>query len=136
MAAFRRVAALAGKVNLLAAARYEQVGGQAAGGGRTRRGLAVGTCLATGGAVALYFYRDTTSRAGSKRMERRRVTGPLPTIPSVEAKEKVGRGAETPRAAVAGQELRGRSFSSVWAQRPVREQAESARFRTALDPRF
>ncbi|XP_077936624.1 calcium uptake protein 3, mitochondrial isoform X4 [Gasterosteus aculeatus] len=88
MAAFRRVAALAGKVNLLAAARYEQVGGQAAGGGRTRRGLAVGTCLATGGAVALYFYRDTTSRAGSKRMERRRVTGPLPTIPSVEAKEK------------------------------------------------
>ncbi|KAM8879627.1 calcium uptake protein 3, mitochondrial isoform 3-T6 [Spinachia spinachia] len=88
MAAFHRVAALAGKLNLLAAARYELVGGQTVRGGRTRMGLAVGTCLATGGAVALYFYRDTTRSTGSKRMERHRVTGPLPAIPTVEAKEK------------------------------------------------
>lgn len=88
MAAFRRVAALAGKLNLWSAARNELVGGQTAGGGRTRRCLAVGMCLATGGAVAVYFYSDMTMR---KRMGSPSINGLLlPTIPTVEAKEKVG----------------------------------------------
>ncbi|XP_056265707.1 calcium uptake protein 3, mitochondrial isoform X5 [Pseudoliparis swirei] len=88
MAAFRRVAALAGKINIWSAARHELVGGQAARGGRTRRGLAVGMCLATGGAVALYFYNDMTSCRGRKGMGSRSINGLLPAIPTVEAKEK------------------------------------------------
>lgn len=90
MAAFRRVSALAGKLNLWSAARNEFVGGQTVNGGRTRRCLAVGMCLATGGAVALYFYNDTTSGRGRKRMESHSIDGLLPSIPTVEAKEKVG----------------------------------------------
>ncbi|KAM6941013.1 calcium uptake protein 3, mitochondrial [Lycodopsis pacificus] len=88
MAALRRVAALASKLNLWSAARYELVGGQTARGGRTRRCLAVGTCLATGGAVALYFYNDMTSCRGRKRMGSHSINGLLPAIPTVEAKEK------------------------------------------------
>ncbi|XP_035856675.1 calcium uptake protein 3, mitochondrial isoform X10 [Sander lucioperca] len=88
MAAFRRVAALAGKLNLLSAARNELVGGQTASGGGTRRCLAVGMCLATGGAVALYFYNDMTSGRGRKRMGSHSINGLLPSIPTVEAKEK------------------------------------------------
>lgn len=88
MAAFRRVAALAAKLNVFSAARNEFIGGQTATGGRTRRCLAVGMCLATGGAVALYLYSDMTS--GRKRMGRHRINGLLPSIPTVEAKEKVG----------------------------------------------
>ncbi|XP_068583263.1 calcium uptake protein 3, mitochondrial isoform X1 [Cebidichthys violaceus] len=88
MAAFRRVAALAGKLNLWSAARYELVGGQTARGGRIRRRLAVGMCLATGGAVALYFYNDRTSCRGRKRMGSHNINGLLPVIPTVEAKEK------------------------------------------------
>ncbi|XP_045902364.1 calcium uptake protein 3, mitochondrial-like isoform X8 [Micropterus dolomieu] len=88
MAAFRRVSALAGKLNLWSAARNEFVGGQTVNGGRTRRCLAVGMCLATGGAVALYFYNDTTSGRGRKRMESHSINGLLPSIPTVEAKEK------------------------------------------------
>ncbi|XP_028422971.1 calcium uptake protein 3, mitochondrial isoform X5 [Perca flavescens] len=88
MAAFRRVAALAGKLNLLSSARNELVGGQTASGGRTRRCLAVGMCLATGGAVALYFYNDMTSGRGRKRMGSHSINGLLPSIPTVEAKEK------------------------------------------------
>ncbi|XP_032386165.1 calcium uptake protein 3, mitochondrial isoform X11 [Etheostoma spectabile] len=88
MAAFRRVAALAGKLNLLSAARNELVGGQTARGGRTRRCLAVGMCLATGGAVALYFYNDMTVGRGRKRMGSHSISGLLPSIPTVEAKEK------------------------------------------------
>ncbi|KAM7009528.1 calcium uptake protein 3, mitochondrial isoform 2-T2 [Tautogolabrus adspersus] len=89
MAAFRRVAALAGKLNLLTATRTELVGGQAAGGGRARRCLAVGMCLATGGAVALYFYNDLTTVArGRKRMRSPSIHGLLPSIPTVAAKEK------------------------------------------------
>ncbi|XP_040892073.1 calcium uptake protein 3, mitochondrial isoform X3 [Toxotes jaculatrix] len=88
MAAFRRVATLAGKLNLWSAARNELVGGQTASGGRARRCLAVGMCLATGGAVALYFYNDMTSGGGRKRMERHSINDLLPSIPTVEAKEK------------------------------------------------
>ncbi|XP_019115156.1 calcium uptake protein 3, mitochondrial isoform X11 [Larimichthys crocea] len=88
MAAFRRVAALAGKLNLLSAARNELVGGQTASEGRTRRCLAVGMCLATGGAVALYFYNDMTSGRGRKRMGSPSISGLLPSIPTLEAKEK------------------------------------------------
>ncbi|XP_078135135.1 calcium uptake protein 3, mitochondrial isoform X8 [Sander vitreus] len=88
MAAFRRVAALAGKLNLLSAARNELVGGQTASGRGTRRCLAVGMCLATGGAVALYFYNDMTSGRGRKRMGSHSINGLLPSIPTVEAKEK------------------------------------------------
>ncbi|XP_049427814.1 calcium uptake protein 3, mitochondrial isoform X2 [Epinephelus fuscoguttatus] len=89
MAAFRRVASLAGKLNLWSAARSEFVGGQTASGGRARRCLAVGMCLATGGAVALYFYNDMTSGRGRKRMGSHSINGLLlPSIPTVEAKEK------------------------------------------------
>lgn len=90
MAAFRRVAALAGKLNLWSAARNELIGGQTASGGRARKCMAVGMCLATGGAVALYFYSDMTSGRGRKRMGSPSISGLLPSIPTVEAKEKVG----------------------------------------------
>ncbi|KAK1887063.1 Calcium uptake protein 3 mitochondrial, partial [Dissostichus eleginoides] len=88
MAAFRRVAALAGKLNLRTAARTELLGGQTASGGRTRKCLAVGMCLATGGAVAVYFYNDTWSGRGRKRMGSHEYNGLLPSIPTVIAKEK------------------------------------------------
>nr|XP_046264328.1 calcium uptake protein 3, mitochondrial isoform X6 [Scatophagus argus] len=87
MAAFRRVAALAGKLNLLSAARNTLVGGQVANGGRIRRCVAVGMCLATGGAVALYLYNDMTSIGGRKRGSRS-INGLLPSVPTVEAKDK------------------------------------------------
>ncbi|XP_076583784.1 calcium uptake protein 3, mitochondrial isoform X2 [Chaetodon auriga] len=82
MAAFRKVAALASRLNLLSVARNELVGG------RTRRCQAVGMCLATGGAVALYFYNDVTSDSVRKKMGNRSINGLLPSIPTVEAKEK------------------------------------------------
>ncbi|KAL3996192.1 prothymosin alpha [Sarotherodon galilaeus] len=87
MAAFRRVAALAGKLNLWSAARNELVGGQTANGRRTWRCLAAGVCVATGGAV-LYFYNGLISGVGRKRMRRHSINGLLPSIPTVEAKEK------------------------------------------------
>lgn len=88
MAAFRRVAALAGRINLRSAARNELVGGQAVGGGRARRCAAVGVCVATGGAVALYLYGDT--RSGKRMRSPSSIRGLIPSIPTVEAKEKVG----------------------------------------------
>ncbi|XP_062244973.1 calcium uptake protein 3, mitochondrial isoform X1 [Platichthys flesus] len=88
MAAFRRVAALAGKLNLWSARRTELVGGQRPGGGRVRGCVAVGMCVAAGGAVALYLYSDMTSGRGRKRMERHSINDLLPTIPRVQAKEK------------------------------------------------
>ncbi|XP_071755266.2 calcium uptake protein 3, mitochondrial isoform X1 [Centroberyx gerrardi] len=47
-------------------------------------------CLATGSAVAFYFYNDMTSDRGRKRMGRHSISGRglLPSIPAVEAKEK------------------------------------------------
>ncbi|KAM3865220.1 calcium uptake protein 3, mitochondrial-like [Diretmus argenteus] len=93
MAAFRRVAALAGKLNLWSAPRTELVRIQTAssgggGGGRARGRLAVGTCLAAGGAVAFYLYSDATRDGGRKRMGRRSISGLLASIPAVEAKDK------------------------------------------------
>ncbi|XP_054865889.1 calcium uptake protein 3, mitochondrial isoform X7 [Amphiprion ocellaris] len=88
MAAFRKVAAAAARLNLWSAARNELVGWQTANGSRTRRCLAVGMCVATGGAVALYFYNDMWSDRGGKRMRRHSINGLLPSIPTVEAKEK------------------------------------------------
>lgn len=88
MAAFRRVAALTGRLSLWPAARNELLGGFPAGGGRTRRCLAAGVCLAAGGAVALYFYSEMTR--GRRRMRSHSITGLFPSFPTVEAKEKVG----------------------------------------------
>uniref|UniRef100_UPI003AAA840E calcium uptake protein 3, mitochondrial isoform X2 n=1 Tax=Centroberyx gerrardi TaxID=166262 RepID=UPI003AAA840E len=47
-------------------------------------------CLATGSAVAFYFYNDMTSDRDRKRMGRHSISGRglLPSIPAVEAKEK------------------------------------------------
>ncbi|XP_074542939.1 calcium uptake protein 3, mitochondrial isoform X2 [Halichoeres trimaculatus] len=86
MAAFRRVAALTGRLNLWPAARNELMGGLPAGGGRTRRCLAAGVCLAAGGAVALYFYSEMTR--SRRRMRTPSISGLFPSIPIVEAKEK------------------------------------------------
>ncbi|XP_042281761.1 calcium uptake protein 3, mitochondrial-like isoform X4 [Thunnus maccoyii] len=114
MAAFRRVAALAGKINVWSAARNEFVGGQTAAVGRTRRCLAVGMCLATGGAVALYLYNDMTSGGGRKRMGRHRINGLLPSIPTVEAKEKARPfDFEEGEVYMSSHEQRFRMFSSV-----------------------
>nr|XP_043884589.1 calcium uptake protein 3, mitochondrial isoform X4 [Solea senegalensis] len=89
MAAFRRVAALAGKLNLWSGARNELVGGHTVRAGRTRGRVAVGMCLATGGAVALYLYSDMcSSRGRRRRMERHSINDLLPSIPTVEAKDK------------------------------------------------
>lgn len=91
MAAFRRLASLAGRVNLCSAARGEFVVARTAAGGRARRCLTFGMCLATGGAVALYFYNEMRSRGGWRRMRgHSSIHGLLPFIPTVEAKETVG----------------------------------------------
>ncbi|XP_077462074.1 calcium uptake protein 3, mitochondrial isoform X4 [Stigmatopora argus] len=80
MAAFRRVAWLAAKLNqsrnVLASSR-------------ARKCLTFGLCLATGGAVALYFYADEANRKGWRRtpMGARSFHALLPSIPAVEAKE-------------------------------------------------
>ncbi|MEQ2245375.1 hypothetical protein ILYODFUR_027204 [Ilyodon furcidens] len=87
MAAFRRAAALAGKLNLWSSTKSELLGAPNMHGRRTRRCLAAGLCAAAGGALALYFYNEIWS--GRKRMRRRSINGlPLPSIPTVEAKEK------------------------------------------------
>ncbi|XP_028310996.1 calcium uptake protein 3, mitochondrial isoform X2 [Gouania willdenowi] len=84
MAAFRRVAALVGKVHLWSAAGQGLVANASANG--RRRYLAVGVCVAAGGAAVFYFHNDGTKR---RRMERRSIDGLLPSIPTVEAKEKI-----------------------------------------------
>nr|XP_057938413.1 calcium uptake protein 3, mitochondrial isoform X2 [Doryrhamphus excisus] len=86
MAAFRRVASLASKLHLCSVSRNEFAGRQ--NGSRTRRCLTFGLCLATGGAVALYFYEDVTNHRCWKRMVTPSAHGFLPFIPAVEAKEK------------------------------------------------
>ncbi|KAM4749728.1 calcium uptake protein 3, mitochondrial isoform 5-T5 [Anableps anableps] len=86
MAAFRRAAALAGKLNLWSATKSEFLGAPSLNGRRTRRCLTAGLCAA-GGVLALYFYNEMWS--DRKRMRRRSISGlPLPSIPTVEAKEK------------------------------------------------
>ena len=92
MAAFRRVAALASKLNLWSAVQ----GSEQLGGGsrrlKARRCVTVGLSLAAGGAVAFYCYGDSSSRTGVNK-KHRSINGLellLPSIPAVEAKEKVG----------------------------------------------
>uniref|UniRef100_A0A3B5M7S5 EF-hand domain-containing protein n=1 Tax=Xiphophorus couchianus TaxID=32473 RepID=A0A3B5M7S5_9TELE len=88
MAAFRRAAALAGKLNPWAATKSEILGAPSLNGRRTRRCLTAGLCAAAGGVLALYFYNKMWS--DRKRMMRRSISGlSLPYIPTVEAKEKV-----------------------------------------------
>lgn len=91
MAAFRRVAALANRLNLWFAPRSELVGGQAATGGRARRCLAVGMCLAAGGTVAFYYCNNMLSERDRKRMGKHSINGRdlLHSLPAVEAKDKV-----------------------------------------------
>ncbi|XP_047434877.1 calcium uptake protein 3, mitochondrial isoform X3 [Mugil cephalus] len=117
MAAFRRVAALAGKLNLWSAARNEVLGIPTAGGGGTRRRLVAGMCVVTGGAVALYFYGDTWSDRGREVMRRRSrhsINGLLPSIPTVEAKEKARLfDFEEGDVYMSSHEYRFRKFSSV-----------------------
>ncbi|XP_029950427.1 calcium uptake protein 3, mitochondrial isoform X5 [Salarias fasciatus] len=116
MAVFRRVAALAGRLNPWPAARGELLGGV-----RARRWPAVGLCVAAGGAAAaaaaaaLYLHRDATSGAGRKRMRRHSINGLLPSIPTVEAKEKQARtfDFEDGDVYMSSHEYRFRMFSSV-----------------------
>uniref|UniRef100_A0A1A7YNN8 EF-hand domain family, member A2 n=2 Tax=Iconisemion striatum TaxID=60296 RepID=A0A1A7YNN8_9TELE len=85
MAAFRRVAALAGRLNPWSPTRGELLGGPVVNGRRTRRCFTLGVCVTAGGAAALYFCHENTDR---ERMRRRHVNGLLPSMPTVEAKEK------------------------------------------------
>uniref|UniRef100_A0A3B3VU72 Mitochondrial calcium uptake family member 3 n=1 Tax=Poecilia latipinna TaxID=48699 RepID=A0A3B3VU72_9TELE len=88
MAAFRRAAALAGKLNPWSATKSELLGAPSLNGRRTRRCLTAGLCAAAGGVLTLYFYNKMWS--DRKRMMRRSINGlPLPSIPTIEAKEKV-----------------------------------------------
>uniref|UniRef100_A0A4W5KYC7 Uncharacterized protein n=1 Tax=Hucho hucho TaxID=62062 RepID=A0A4W5KYC7_9TELE len=68
MAAFRRLASIVNRLNVCSAPRNELLGAQTTTGGRTQRCLAVGMCLAAGGAVAFYFYNDRYSQRCRKRM--------------------------------------------------------------------
>ncbi|XP_076023413.1 calcium uptake protein 3, mitochondrial-like isoform X2 [Genypterus blacodes] len=116
MAAFRRVAALAGKLNPWTAARNELLGIQTAGRGRARRCVAAGVCVAAGGAMALYFYNEKTSGGGSKRMGKHSINrgGWLPDIPAVQAKEKAAPfDFEDGDVYMSSHEHRFRTFSSV-----------------------
>ncbi|XP_054635727.1 calcium uptake protein 3, mitochondrial isoform X5 [Dunckerocampus dactyliophorus] len=87
MASFRRLASLASKLNLCSVSRNKFASRQ--NGLKARRCLTFGMCLATGGAVALYFYEDVTNSRSWKRMVASSTHGLLPSIPAVEAKEKV-----------------------------------------------
>lgn len=82
MAAFRRVAALALKINLRSPATGELLGGE-----RARRCVAAGMCVAAGGVAALYLYNGMTS---GRERRRQGINAFLQPIPAVEAKEKVG----------------------------------------------
>ncbi|XP_061778772.1 calcium uptake protein 3, mitochondrial isoform X3 [Nerophis lumbriciformis] len=86
MAAFRRVASLAGQIHRCSVSRSEFAA--RLNSSRARRCLSFGLCLATGGAVALYLYEDVTKRRGGKRMGTPSIHSVLPSIPAVEAKEK------------------------------------------------
>ncbi|XP_045578883.1 calcium uptake protein 3, mitochondrial isoform X3 [Salmo salar] len=89
MAAFRRLASIVNRLNVWSAPRNELLGAQTTTGGRTQRCLAVGVCLATGGAVAFYFYNDTYSQRCRKRMGYN-FSGRdlLPVLSAVEAQQK------------------------------------------------
>ncbi|KAM8843508.1 calcium uptake protein 3, mitochondrial-like isoform 6-T6 [Synchiropus picturatus] len=85
MAALRRVAALAAKINLLPATRNAV---QALSGRRARKCLAVGMCLAAGGVMAFYHYDAPSHRRRRMVMMGERISSLLPSIATVEAKEK------------------------------------------------
>ncbi|CAN9510114.1 unnamed protein product [Ophioblennius macclurei] len=121
MAVFRRVVATAaaaalgaGRLNPWPVARA-----QLSGGGRARwrwRWPAVGLWAAAGGAAAavtaaaLYLHRD----GGRKRMRRHSINGLLPSIPTVEAKEKARTfDFEDGDVYMSSHEYRFRMFSSV-----------------------
>eukprot|EP00063_Salmo_salar_P075327 XP_014050162.1 PREDICTED: calcium uptake protein 3, mitochondrial-like isoform X1 [Salmo salar] len=89
MAAFRRLASIVNRLNVWSAPRNELLGAQTTTGGRTQRCLAVGVCLAAGGAVAFYFYNDTYSQRCRKRMGYN-FSGRdlLPVLSAVEAQQK------------------------------------------------
>ncbi|XP_055087317.1 calcium uptake protein 3, mitochondrial isoform X7 [Periophthalmus magnuspinnatus] len=115
MAAFRRVAVLAGKFSVWCAGKGELTAGQTLGG-RGRGYLTAGVCLATGGVVAYYFYNDLTRDRERNRMERRGINAPglLPLIPTVEAKDKtLVFDFETGDVHMSSHEYRFRMFSSV-----------------------
>ncbi|XP_029706745.1 calcium uptake protein 3, mitochondrial isoform X3 [Takifugu rubripes] len=80
MAAFRRVAALAVKINLRSPAKSEFLGGE-----KARRCVAAGMFVAAGGVAALYLYNGMTS---GRERRRQSINGLLQSIPAVEAKEK------------------------------------------------
>ncbi|XP_061736439.1 calcium uptake protein 3, mitochondrial isoform X2 [Nerophis ophidion] len=86
MAAFRRLASLAGHIHRFSVSRSEFAA--RLNSSRSRRCLSFGLCLATGGAVALYLYEDVTKRRGGKRMGTPSIHSLLPSIPAVEATEK------------------------------------------------
>ncbi|TWW58640.1 Calcium uptake protein 3, mitochondrial EF-hand domain-containing family member A2 [Takifugu flavidus] len=80
MAAFRRVAALAVKINLRSPAKSQFLGGE-----KARRCVAAGMFVAAGGVAALYLYNGMTS---GRERRRQSINGLLQSIPAVEAKEK------------------------------------------------
>lgn len=83
MAALRRVAALAVKINLGSTAKSRFFAGE-----KARRCVAAGLCVAAGGAAALYFYSGVTSGRARRRQS---ISGYLRSFSIVEAKEKVGK---------------------------------------------
>ncbi|XP_056135755.1 calcium uptake protein 3, mitochondrial-like isoform X2 [Lampris incognitus] len=89
MAAFRRVTALAGRLNLRPVWRSS---GATGGGRAARRRLVVGMCLATGGAGLAYhlYSSDLTSGEKQRRSSKPSISGRdlFPPLPAVEAKEK------------------------------------------------
>uniref|UniRef100_A0A1A8BYM4 EF-hand domain family, member A2 n=2 Tax=Nothobranchius TaxID=28779 RepID=A0A1A8BYM4_NOTKA len=85
MAAFRRVAALAGRLNPWSPTRAKLFGAPVDNGRRTRRSFTFGVCVTAGGTAALYFFHENTDR---ERMRRRDVRGLLLSMLTVEAKEK------------------------------------------------
>uniref|UniRef100_A0A1A8IBD9 EF-hand domain family, member A2 n=1 Tax=Nothobranchius kuhntae TaxID=321403 RepID=A0A1A8IBD9_NOTKU len=85
MAAFRRVAALAGRLNPWSPTRAKLFGAPVVNGRRTRRSFTFGVCVTAGGTAALYFFHENTDR---ERMRRRDVRGLLLSMLTVEAKEK------------------------------------------------
>ncbi|XP_024115231.1 calcium uptake protein 3, mitochondrial isoform X2 [Oryzias melastigma] len=82
MAAFRRAAALTGRLRLWSVSGGELPGGRAASRARVQRCLTVGLCVTAGSAAVLYFYRGRKTASSSL------INGWRPSIPTVEAKER------------------------------------------------
>ncbi|XP_078802075.1 calcium uptake protein 3, mitochondrial isoform X13 [Oryzias latipes] len=104
MAALRRAAALTGRLLLWPLSGGELPRGQ------TRRCLMVGACVAAGSAAVLYFHRSVWSR----KSHRLPTGGWLPSIPTVEAKERAQPlDFEEGDVYISSHEQRFRMFSSV-----------------------